>query len=162
MKLKNIIWSWDFGISLIAMLASFIILPTFLRTDFAASFYSVGISVLSIVFSLFFAALAIIMSSTDNEFILFLEKKKQFTTLLWSFRFTLTLLFVSLIYSIILFTCSDFAIKYYDGKSLQHKGFFVAFVGLFCYSLLATALSVKDTILFSHYRTKFLNEQSRK
>jgi hypothetical protein len=156
MKLKNILWSWDFASSLVLSLLTLFLLPTWIKIPFASGFYSVGITVLSIVFSLFFAALAIIMASTDNDFIMYLEERKQFTRLMGSFKYTLALLFVSLIYSIILMTCSDFVVKYHGDKSIQHQVFFVVFTFLFTYSLTATALSVKDTISFTQYRTKFL------
>jgi hypothetical protein len=162
MKVKNIILSWDFVISVIIAIITWCLLPLWLKLPFAAGFYMVGITVLSIVFSLFFAALAIIMSSTDNDFILYLEEKKQFTTLMTSFRFTLYVLFLSLVYSIILYTCSDYVIKELGEKTVQHKVFFIIFLFLFSYSLLATGLSVKDSISFTHYRTKFLGGLKKK
>lgn len=159
-KIKTYILSLDFIITCLIVLGTCFILPAKVPTTFAASFYNIGITVLSIVFSLFFAALAIIMSSTDSEFVLYLEEKKQFSSLMATFKFTLAILFLSLMYSIILNTTCEFALKSADQKVLhnfeQPKVLFLVFEFLFCYSLIATALSVKDTIDFTHYRTKYL------
>src|SRR4051794_30824032 len=101
MKLRNIILSYDFVIASTTTLFAALFMPTWIKAAFAAAFYNTGITVLSIIFSLFFAALAIIMSSTDNEFIHFLEEGKYFTRLMLSFKFTLIVLFISLIYAIV-------------------------------------------------------------
>jgi hypothetical protein len=162
MKLSNIILSWDFVVSIVGALVVATILPDMIETEFSASFYMVGITVLSIIFSLFFAALAILMSSTDNDFIIYLEEKKQFTRLMASFKFTLALLFASLIYSIILYVVSDYDIKKSHIPKEQSKWFFCGFVFLFSYGLLATAFSIKDTISFTHFRTKFLHEREKR
>ena len=141
----------------------YIFLPTYLDANAASSFYNIGITVLSIVFSLFFAALAIIMSSTDNDFIEFLEEKNQFTGLMVTFKVVLAALFLSLILSIVLYTKNDFFIKNSGSQNPQeHKIWFVIFQFFFTYSLIGTALSIKDTISFTKYRTKFLASRKKK
>lgn len=162
MKISNIILSWDFVISIILTLVTAIFLPSMLKISFCISFYNTGITVLSIIFSLFFAALAIIMTSSDNDFISFLEEENDFTALLDSFKITLAMLFVSLIYSIILYISSDYFAKNNNSEFQQHKIFFLLFEFLFTYSLLSTALSVKDTIKFSDLRGQFLNKKNKK
>jgi hypothetical protein len=161
MSIKNIyrtyIKSWDFAISIAVSVILFIILPTYIKGVSATSFYNVGITVLSIIFSLFFASLAIIMSSTDNEFIMYLEENNLFTEIMETFKFVLVLLFISLIYSIVLYSTTDYYIKQHGELiSFHHKGLFILFQFLFTYSLIGTALSVGDTISFTTYRTKFL------
>jgi len=159
MRLSTVILSWDFVVSVILTLTSAIFLPSMLKIGFCISFFNVGITVLSIIFSLFFAALAIIMTSSDNDFIEFLEEENDFTALLDTFKVTLLMLFISLIYSIILFVISDYFAKLNDDQFQQHKIFFLFFEFLFCYSLLSTALSIKDTIRFSEMRGKFLKNR---
>jgi ABC-type uncharacterized transport system fused permease/ATPase subunit len=161
MKFSNIILSWDFVISIVLTLATAIFLPTMLKMSFCISFYNTGITVLSIVFSLFFAALAIIMTSSDNEFIEFLEEKNDFSALLCSFKITLAMLFLSLIYAIVLYISSDYFLKNNDPAFEQHKIFFLVFEFLFAYSLLSTALSVRDTIKFSDFRGQFLKMKKK-
>jgi hypothetical protein len=162
MKFSNIILSWDFVISIVLTLATAIILPEMLKMSFCISFYNTGITILSIVFSLFFAALAIIMTSSDNDFIEFLEEENDFSALLDSFKITLAMLFFSLIYSIVLFVSSDFFAKDNNLNFEQHKIFFLVFEFLFTYSLLSTALSVMDTIKFSGLRGQFLKKKNKK
>lgn len=157
MKVKDIILYWDFVIAAITTLFSALFIPIWIKAEFAQTFYNIGITVLSIVFSLFFAALAIIMSSSDNEFIIFMEEKKRFTRLLNSFKFVLIILFLSLIYSIVLYQCTDYVVKLYKETAVQHKVFFSIFQFLFSYSLLATGFCVLDVITFSNYRTRFLD-----
>lgn len=156
MKIRHIILSWDFFLSLIITLVTALFIPSWLKIGFCSSFYNVGITVLSIIFSLFFAALAIIMTSSDNEFIEFLEENGDFKALLDTFKVTLIMLFVSLIYSIVLYVCSEYIAKHVAETAIQHKIFFLIFEFLFMYSMLATALSVKDTIVFSDFRSRYL------
>ena len=163
MKISNIILSWDFVIAIILTLVTALILPSYLELEFCKSFFSIGISVLSIIFSIFFAALAIIMASSDNDFIEFLEENGDFTALLDTFKITLVMLFVSLIYSIILYVITDYYISTLNCQTVnQHKTFFLIFEFLFCYSLLATGLSVKDTIIFSNFRARYLSQKNKK
>ncbi|WP_204745135.1 hypothetical protein [Flavobacterium silvisoli] len=132
------------------------------------SFYNIAISVLSIIFSLFFAALAIIMSSSDNDFVSFLDEDGTFTYLMWTFKAVLISLFISLVYSIVLYTGTSYYIETKDPQIwLQHKSLFISLVLLFTYCMIATGLSVKHTIKFSEYRSTFLRikrkeEQAKK
>lgn len=161
MKLKQIILSWDFVVSIILTLVTALFLPSELTVTFSISFYNIGISVLSIIFSLFFAALAIIMTSSDNDFIEFLEETGDFTALMNTFKVTLIMLFVSLIYSIVLYVCSSYSVVNGNDKITQNKIFFLVFEFLFSYSMFATALSIKDTIMFSGYRAKYLKNKKK-
>lgn len=162
MKISNIILSWDFVVAIVLTLVTALILPTSIELNFCKSFYSTGITVLSIIFSIFFAALAIIMASSDNDFIVFLEENGDFTALLESFKITLVMLFISLVYSIVLFVYTDYYISVLQKQIVsQHKTFFLIFEFLFCYSLLATGLSVKDTIIFSNFRAKYLSKKKK-
>lgn len=160
MKLNNIILSWDFIAALSITLLTTCYLPSKINASFCASFYNVGITVLSIIFSLFFAALAIIMASSDNEFIAFLEEEGDFTGLLESFKVTLIALFTSLVYSIVLYIVTDYSIKISSEKIGQNKLFFLVFEFIFIYSLTATAICVLDTIKFSDFRSKYIKRKS--
>lgn len=161
-KYKAVFLSWDIWISIVVGVITYSILPEYLDVKFTKSFYNTGITVLSIIFSLFFAALAIIMSSSDNDFIQFLEKENHFTELLWTFKFTLIILFISLIYSIGLYTFSEYLIENNTSEFEQHRIYFVTFEILFSYSMLATFLAVLDTIQFSKFRAVFLSQQAEK
>ncbi len=159
MKIKNIVLSWDFVIAIVLTLCTAIILPNRISLDFCFAVYSIGITVLSIVFSIFFAALAIIMSSSDNDFVDYLEEEGDYTTLLNSFIITLIMLFVSLVFSITMAGLTVYVIYSKPIHLTQCNVFFLIFEFLFFYSLFATGLSVRDTIMFSKYRAKYLKKK---
>jgi hypothetical protein len=102
------------------------------------------------------------MTASDNDFIEFLEEEGDFKALLDSFKITLLFLFASLLYSISLYVGSEYIEKNVSEGWLQHKILFIIFQFLFVYSLIATGLSVKDTIIFSQYRARFLINRKRK
>ncbi|HEY1194687.1 hypothetical protein [Flavobacterium sp.] len=127
---------------------------------FTLSFYNVAMTVLSIIFSLFFTAMAIIMSSSDNDFIEFLEETKTFTELLWSFKITLLFLFMSLILSIILYSGTSYWLESYNEDSwLQNKTLLLILEFLFLYGMFATWFCIMDTIKFSKYRSIYLSKK---
>lgn len=159
-RFKAIILSWDFGITLLSVFATYLVLPEYINMNFALSFYNVAMTVLSIIFSLFFTAMAIIMSSSDNDFIEFLEEKNTFTELLWSFKFTLFVLFLSLILSIILYSGTSYWIETNHNETwLQDYRLLLLLQFCFLYGMIATWFSIMDTVKFSKYRSDFLKEQ---
>lgn len=158
MKLKNIIFSYDTYIAIIAFALTYWLLPKFVRHDFCLGFYSIGITVLSIIFSIFFASLANMAGSSNDDFIKFLEEEKTYSTLLESFKFTLQALFIGLIFAIVAYLITDCQIKFAKPlQGAQHKIFISLFASIFTYGLTATGLTVKDSILYSKYRADFLN-----
>jgi hypothetical protein len=161
-KIIDIIAGWDFIISILVFVLIYIFVPEYMEMKFTLSFYNIGISVLSIVFSVFFAALAIIVSASDNEFIDFMEENGHFTHLIWTFRFTLFLLFLSLVYSIILYMCTNYYIETYTEKWYQHSIFFSIFSMLFTYSMVATVMGVNNSIKFTGFRLQYLKAKKEK
>lgn len=162
MKIREIVLSWDFVIAIVITPLTALLLPKRLSLDFCLAAYNIGITVLSIVFSIFFAALAIIISSSDNDFIDYLEKEGDYTALLNSFIITLIILFVSLIFSIVMAVITLYIIHNKPIDLTQCNVSFLIFEFLFSYSLFATGLSVKDTIAFSKYRAKYLRRKKSK
>jgi hypothetical protein len=160
-KVKSIIFSIDLLVAILLTLVVSVCLPKMIEAEFTTSFYSVGISVLSIVFSLFFAALAIIISSSDSKFVDYMENEngevKMYTLLLFTFKATLVMLFVGLSYSILINSYTDYFIKHSKNKIFITKWFFVFFVLLFSYSMLATAMSIKDTFRFTTLRLRYID-----
>lgn len=160
-KINMVALSWDTLLALLVVATVCFFLPSKIPADFTTSFYGVGISILSIVFSLFFAALAIIMSSSDTDFIEFLEEDRSFSDLMFTFYITLSALFISLIYSVAIYSYTDFWIKKPGIKPpfLISKIWFLIFVWLFSYSLAATFLAVMDTVKFTKMRIAFMQIQ---
>lgn len=164
-RIRSLLKGWDFWVSLMVTLLTFYCLPDYINMKFALSFYNVAMTVLSIIFSLFFTAMAIIMSSSDNDFIEFLEEDNIFTELLWSFKITLLCLFMSLILSIGLYSGTSYWLETFEeSKSIwfQSKIFLLLLEFLFLYSMLATWLCIMDTLNFSKYRSKFLSQKNKK
>ena len=62
MTWKSIFYALDLWAALLIAVVSGILFPHWIKTDFAKDLYGVAIGVLSIIFSVFFAALAIIMA----------------------------------------------------------------------------------------------------
>ena len=156
MKLKprEIIMSWDFLASLIIAGFSYFLFRPEIKSDFAKDMYGIGISVLAIVFSVYFAALAIIISSGDNEFVEFLETRGYYSIIIGAFQFSLAVLFIALIYSVVAYTITAYNSS--NQISSQPIVWFCLFMFLFPYGLFATANSSLDAIKYAEYRVKFL------
>lgn len=161
-RFKALINSWDFIIAIICAIITSYLLPEYINMKFALSFYNVAMTVLSIIFSLFFTAMAIIMSSSDNDFIEFLEESNTFTELLWSFKVTLFILFMSLILSIILFSGTSYWIETKNNEVwIQHSNILIILEFFFIYGMLATWFCIMDTVKFSQYRSIFLKNSKQ-
>lgn len=154
MKLRYIIISWDFVLAFTIAAFSSFYFYYWLNNEFAIVVYEIGISVLSIIFSVFFAALAIIISSSDDEFVKFLDETGDYKAIISSFKFSLSLLFIALLYSIVLTIISTYFKTL--GYINQQFYFISVFIFLFSYSLLATFISTFDAIKYSSYRTEYL------
>lgn len=160
MKPSEILWSWDFVVAAIATALVIATIPSRISAAFAKDLFAVGISVLSIVFSVFFAALAIIISAGDNEFILFLEKEKAYTGIVQTFLVSLIALFVALVYSLVLYAITAAAATV--EKATQAAGFVCAFSFLFLYGLFAAFNSAIDAIRYARTRAAFLEAKAKK
>jgi hypothetical protein len=159
MKIKDILLSWDFLASLPISLVVAYLLPFWVSNEFAHDLYGIGISVLSIVFSVYFAALAIIISSSDDDFVRFLEEEGDYTAIITTFEFSLGALFIALLYSLIMyaFTAAWIAHKFES----QQYWWLAIFTFLFLYSLFAALNSTMDSITYAKFRTKYLKKKPK-
>ena len=157
MNPRTIIVSWDFLTSAVVTAVFGYWLPQEVPSELAKDYYGVGISVLSIVFSLFFAALAVIIAASDDEFVLFLDVEGDHTALINNYAFTLRLLFGALVYSLGFYAYTAERIS--ADLRHQHKYFLVGFCFLFLWSLFASFKSTFDSIKYSTYRKKFIKAQ---
>lgn len=140
--------------SLVIILVLCFISPDYYACNFVKDIYSIGINVLAIIFSIFFASLAIIISSGDNDFIKFIEEDGLYTLIVDSFKFSIMLLFIALLYSIVLYGVTANSIE--NLKLSQNKYLFFIFIFLFSYSLFAATESIFDSIKYAKYRIRFL------
>ncbi len=159
MNSRAVFFSWDFIFSIIISIGFVSWLPTWVPSELAKDYYGIGISVLSIVFSLFFAALAVVITASDDEFVLFLEEQGNYSALVANYKFTLGLLFLALMYSLVFYAYTAARIA----ASVRHQNkFFVAlFCFLFLWSLFAALKSTYDSIKYSDYRKRFLQAKKK-
>jgi len=154
---KNIVMSGDFIFSFFVSVIVYFVLPEKVPNEFSRDIYNVGITSLSIIFSVYFAALAIIISSGDNDFIDFFEQEGDYTKLIKNFRYALWLLLIALLSSISLYTTTSFLI--YQKEVNQVKYLIVGFSFLSLYGLLATFMAANDAIKYALYRVKFIRSK---
>lgn len=153
---RRILLSWDWIVALAIVLAASYLIPEKPSIQFANQLYATGISVLAIVFSLFLASLAILITSGDNEFVRFLEEDGSYTKIVAAFKVTFALLSVSLVLAIVLYaiTLSKSAI---EPQAIASKWLLLGFSFLGMYSLLATIQSSLDMLKYAELRARFLS-----
>lgn len=155
MKIKDVIFCWDFIIAIIISIATYIIIPIHLQGSFVKDIYSMGISVLSIIFSVYFAALAIIISSGDDDFVKFLNSEGHYQAIISTFKYSIFMIFVALLYSLGLFIYVSFALSK-NTNYTQSYAFFVSYIFIFAYSMFCVFNSTIDSIRYSSYRIRYL------
>lgn len=95
-----------------------------------------------------------IMASSGDDFVDFLEERGDYSKLIWTFQFSLGLLFVALLASLVLFAYA--AGRQSAGVHHQSSAFLTILSFLFFYALFAAALTVHDAIAYSRLRAKYL------
>jgi hypothetical protein len=154
MKLASIFKSLDMTIAVVTTITLICLLPARLPNAIVKDFYTTGISVLAIVYSLFLAALTLIASTSDDAFVVYLEKKGHYSVIMATFKFVSFALLLSLIYSVLAY----FLTLYWIGihYETQSRWWTIVFLAGFIYSLLATSAATHDCIQFGKYRARYL------
>lgn len=160
MKIKDIILCWDFIISILIGVIIYFICQDKIPGQIVKEVYGTGISVLSIVFSIFFAALAIIVSSSNDDFIKFFEAEGNYTALLNTFKYSIVVTFLVLVVSIALSSFTTFMISITQNY-LQSKIILAIYSLSFLYSLFAVFNSTLDALKYAEYRVKYLKIKTR-
>ncbi len=159
MKLRRILLSWDLLLPLVASIVLGWWLPQWVPSELAKDYYGIGIAVLSIIFAVFLAALVVIITASDDDFITFLEETGAYSAIVANFRFSLRLLFFAMIYSLVFYAYT--AARIASAVHHQTKYFLVVFCFLFLWSLFATFNSTEDAIMYRNYRQKFREAQQK-
>ncbi|MDE4541342.1 hypothetical protein [Thermoanaerobacterium sp. R66] len=157
-KIKAIIFCWDFIFSLIISLFLLFILKGNLNGTFLKDIYNTGVTVLSILFTIFFAALAIIISSWNDDFIKLLEEDNDFINLLHNFRYSLKVTFITLIITIFLYTYTNYNIIK-NNNYVQIKYIPIIFSFVFFYSLFTIFNSALDSIKFVENMVRYIKNK---
>ncbi len=136
--ISRIIRSWDFILATLFCVVSFI-LKTYHNVNITID-YNTMITVLIALFAFVFAALAIVISLSDEKFLKLLKQKKVLHKLLFHYWYACVIYLIS---TIIIYISNIFDLK----------DIFI-FIALFLliYSLLLTISLVKTTISFGYYR----------
>ena len=140
MKAKEILVSLDFAVALaVGVLLRLSVGPE-IGSEAAADTFNLAITVLSVVFAMFFAALAIIISASDNDFVAFLGD--HYISIIDSFKVTLVILLGALIVSIL-----AFGLTYLKWAHLPQPSWIFCIVAFFFFwGVLATFMSSLDAI----------------
>ena len=158
MSVRSVLISWDFFFAMVFSIAVAVLLPGRMDLTVAQALYEVGISVLAIVFSVYFAALAIVISSGDDKFVLFLEEDGTFGKILQMFQFTIIVLFIALIVSLALYgLCSVWLKAGCASRGTAVRWMTVVFVFTFSYGLFAALCSALDSIKYARYRLSLIH-----
>ena len=156
-QIASLFLSIDFCAALLLSIFILFFSPDKIAISFLLDIFGIAISVLSIVFSVYFAALAIIITSGDNEFIDFLEEDGSYSHIIWTFKITLLLLFFALVASIILYVIvlpfgeAEITIRWFP------KWGAIVFCLFSSWSLFAAALATLDAIKYAEYRARFIS-----
>jgi hypothetical protein len=165
---KKVVLSFDFMFAIVIGVILWLILPVYIQANFVMDITSVSINILSIIFSLFFAALAIVISTSEDSFALFLEDEGIYTELVNTFKFSLYAIFLALLYAVLLYaTTRYFSVMSESAKlltssydfTLQNKAAFIVFITIFIYALFACLYTVNDTITYSLKRISYLKKK---
>ncbi len=156
---SRIVISWDFCGAIIIWLISYCFLPLKLKLSFTTTLYSIGVTTLAIVFSVYFAALAVIVSGSNDSFIRFLQKLEVYSDILNTFKVTLFSVFISLLFSIYSYFFSSRQISH--GFTGEPKWRFTVFILLFAYSLFASFKAAQFSIRYAGYRGEFLEGKDK-
>ncbi len=158
--IKKYILAFDTSISLILTLSLIYFAPESVSGKLIKDLLGIGISTLSVIFSIFFAALAFIISASDDEFVSFLEEEGLFTQLINHFKWTVGSLFIALVYSLIFYAVISFQLEQDANYNIIIYPL-ALFTFLLFYSLIATILSTNDAIRYSKTRLKFLQIKNK-
>jgi hypothetical protein len=163
-RLRNLLWgALDFrlaaGATSVVVAAALIAGVRDIPTALAKDLYEVAVDVLSITFSIFFAALATLASGSDDEYMLFLQRRGLFTKVMWGFKVTLMLLFIALIVCLGAYSAAAYCVEA-GAKSCgcrQSIWFGVLPLLLFLWSMLATLTAAWASIRHAETRADYLD-----
>lgn len=159
--IRRVLTGWDLLAAAATSLAVYMVSPPRFSDAVAKEIYGAGISVLSIIFAVYFTALAVIIAASDDDFVEYLREKGVYDTLMGIFKFTLWLLFASLLSSFILFAYSAVRSDTTSPSSQPHW-IMEVFSFFFSYALFATMYTTRDALSYARYRVLFLSKQKQK
>lgn len=152
-KISEILISWDTGFALFIAILAYWYMPKIICLDILKEIYSTAITILTISIPMFFAALAIIISKADDNFINLLEEDGAYSELLFQFKWSLYSLFITFIITLIIY--GSILLKLFNWYIGQESYQLAIYIFLFFYSLFAILLVSLDAIEYIKYLCKF-------
>lgn len=156
LRLRDVVVAADFASGVVAFALTAYFAPERIGMALAKDLFGTGLSVLSIVFSIYFAALATFASASDDDFIAFLEQDNSFSEIMGALRFTLALLFAALLLAIVAYATTAIAMSILPDGSTQSRWWLAGFAFFFCWSLFATNNSAGDAIRYAIARMRYV------
>ncbi|MCB1309158.1 MAG: hypothetical protein KDK30_13290 [Leptospiraceae bacterium] len=153
--IKNRFISWDFFTALALTVGLYFIVPEQIELAFALDLYVVGITVITMCIFYFLAVLALLVSASDEDFILYLQKQNVYTSVFNTYQYTIFILFLALIYSLIMYGIASY-MKYILPGNKQSQFFFLGFLFLFAYAIFTAFESSLDSVHYLKVRVKFM------
>ncbi len=154
-RANRIFLSYDFGAFVFVLIAEIFLIPSLLPCEFILSYLVLSTQVLSLMFSVYFAGYAVIASATDDEFIEFLEERGVYSELLWSMKYSIVLLFLTLVISILFYVAVGLTAIDASAPCRMTKWVIVISGSCFAYSLTAAFLTFLDAVRFAQLRVKY-------
>lgn len=154
----RVVFSWEFGASIIISIVIYWLAPVD-QNAVAKDIYSIGINILAILFSIYFAALIFIISSTNDDFVHFMEVEGDYSLLISLFKYCLFILFIALLYSTSIYAVTS--VWNVDPKSKQPAWTFSCFCFLFLWGVSAALSSTQHAIEYANHRVKYLMEKKK-
>ena len=151
---KSVLFSWDLWCAFgLVVIIAFVVRHD-VTAQTAKGIFEISVTVLSIVFSVFFAGLTVLITAGDNEFVRFLEEDGAYREIIWTFKFTLLLLFLALLFAIVLFV----SVLPLDDlhQYIFPRWLLLLFSFITIYSLFTAFNSSLDTIKYAEYRARFI------
>lgn len=158
-KLRKLFRSRDFYAAAMAGLLVLLFAPDWVSLTLAKEVLSITVSVLAIIFSVFFAGVAVIITAGDNDFIAFLQLDGTFTRILWSYKATLMILFGALVFSLgFLLTVLVYSemSPILPSSAYVPKWALVALAVASVWALFAALGAAADAILYANLRVRYI------
>ena len=155
-EVKNKFISWDFFISLAITAFLFFIIPDRINLNFAMEMYSVGITMLTMCIFYFLAILALLVSASDEGFILFLKDEGIYLSIFNTYRYTIVVLFVGLMYMLVMYGHASFSKHMMPNVNDQNRYMFLSFLFLFIYAVFTVFESCLDSVNYLKVRVRYL------
>lgn len=152
---KSVFLSWDFLAALGVVVAVFVLLRVPLSVAIARELFGFGLTLGALIFSVYFAALAVIAAAGDDDFVHFFAEGGEYFWLIEVFRITLLVLFVTLLASLSMF----FYVAYLaaiDPKTILSHWLVSLFSFTIVYPLFASVNAAWDATKYAERRARYL------